>query len=127
MYQVIPWAIRDGIVTPAVPDCETGVVVPAACEDMLYDSEAMRRFARIDPLQDTVPDETSIGKFRHLLERHALTAHLFDAINTLLAERTLFLKAVTTVDATIIGPRSSTKNATHLRDPEMRQTRKGNQ
>jgi IS5 family transposase len=96
-------------------------------EDMLYDSESMRRFARIDLLQDTVPDETTICKFRHVLEAYQLTARMFDAVKALLEERKLLLKAGTIVDATIIGAPSSTKNATQTRDPEMRQTKKGNQ
>ncbi len=95
-------------------------------EDMLSDSEAMRRFARIALLPNTVPDETAIGKFPHLLEAHQLTARMFDAVETLLEERKLLLKASTLVDATIIGAPSSTKNATPSRDPEMRQTKTGN-
>jgi IS5 family transposase len=94
---------------------------------MLYDSESMRRFARIELGEDRVPDETTILKFRHLLERHQLTAQMFAAVNTLLSERRLLLKAGTLVDATIIAAPSSTKNATKTRDPEMKQTRKGNQ
>ena len=94
---------------------------------MLYDSEAMRRFARIDLLTDTVPDETTICEFRRLLERHQLTAQMFDGVKTLLEERQLLLKAGTIVDATILGAPSSTRNATQSRDREMRQTKKGNQ
>jgi IS5 family transposase len=98
-----------------------------AAEDMLYDSESMRRFARIELGEDRVPDETTILKFRHLLERHQLTAQMFATVNALLSERRLLLKAGTIVDATIIAAPSSTKNATKTRDPEMKQTRKGNQ
>ncbi|MDQ6612252.1 MAG: IS5 family transposase [Gemmatimonadota bacterium] len=96
-------------------------------EDMLYDSEAMRRFARVELGEDTVPDESTILRFRHLLEQHQLTAAMFDAVKTLLTEKRLLLKAGTIVDATIIAAPSSTKNATKTRDPEMKQTRKGNQ
>lgn len=96
-------------------------------EDMLYDSEAMRRFARVDLGEDTVPDESTILRFRHLLEQHQLTAAMFDAVKTLLTEKRFLLKAGTIVDATIIAAPSSTKNATKTRDPEMKQTRKGNQ
>jgi IS5 family transposase len=96
-------------------------------EEMLYDSEAMRRFARIDLGEDRVPDETTICRFRHLLERQQLTAALFETVRALLEERRLLLKAGTIVDATIIAAPSSTKNATSTRDPEMRQTKKGNQ
>ena len=96
-------------------------------EAMLYDSEAMRRFARVELGDDTVPDESTILRFRHLLEQHQLTAAMFDAVKTLLTEKRLLLKAGTIVDATIIAAPSSTKNATKTRDPEMKQTRKGNQ
>ena len=96
-------------------------------EDMLYDSEAMRRFARVELGEDTVPDESTILRFRHLLEPHQLTAQMFDAVKTWLIDQRLLLKAGTSVDATIIAAPSSTKNATKTRDPEMKQTRKGNQ
>ncbi|MEP6835729.1 MAG: IS5 family transposase [Gemmatimonas sp.] len=96
-------------------------------EDMLYDSEAMRRFARVELGEDTVPDESTILRFRHLLEQHQLTAAMFDAVKALPTEKRLLLKAGTIVDATIIAAPSSTKNATKTRDPEMKQTRKGNQ
>ncbi len=96
-------------------------------EDMLYDSESMRRFARVELGEDTVPDESTILRFRHLLEAHQLTAQMFAAVRTLLEEKRLLLKAGTIVDATILAAPSSTKNATGTRDPEMRQTRKGKQ
>ena len=95
-------------------------------EDMLYDSESMRRFARVELGEDTVPDESTILRFRHLLEQHQLTLAIFDAVRALLEEQRLLLKAGTIVDATIIAAPSSTKNATKTRDPEMQQTRKGN-
>ena len=94
-------------------------------EDALYDSEAMRRFARVELGDDVVPDETTILRFRHLLERHQLTAGIFAAVAELLEERRLLLRAGTIVDATIIAAPSSTKNADQTRDPEMKQTRKG--
>ena len=94
-------------------------------EDMVYDSEAMRRFARIELGEDDVPDESTILRFRHLLEEHRLTAAMFETINGLLTEKRLLLRAGTIVDATIIAAPSSTKNATKTRDPEMKQTRKG--
>lgn len=96
-------------------------------EDMRYDSASMRRFARIDLLHDTVPDETTICTFRHLLEAHQRAARMCEAVKALLEARKLLLKAGTIVDATIIGAPSSTKNATQMRDPEMRQTKNGNQ
>ena len=95
-------------------------------EDMIYDSEAMRRFARVELAEDVVPDESTILRFRHLLERHRLTAALFEAVKDLLAAKRLLVKSGTIVDATIIAAPSSTKNAAAARDPEMKQTRKGN-
>lgn len=96
-------------------------------EDMLYDSESMRRFARVELGEDTVPDESTILRFRHLLEQHQLTAQMFATVRGLLEEKRLLLKAGTIVDATIIAAPSSTKNATQTRDPAMKQTRKGQQ
>lgn len=94
-------------------------------EDAIYDSESMRRFARVELCDDLVPDESTILRFRHLLEQHGLTKAIFDAIQGLLEERRLLLRAGTIVDATIIAAPSSTKNASATRDPEMKQTRKG--
>jgi len=94
-------------------------------EDAIYDSESMRRFARVELGDDVVPDETTILRFRHLLERHGLTSAIFAAIGGLLEERGLLLRSGTIVDATIIAAPSSTKNADGTRDPEMKQTRKG--
>ena len=94
-------------------------------EDAIYDSESMRRFARVELGDEVVPDESTILRFRHLLERTALTQAIFDAVAELLEERRLLLRSGTIVDATIIAAPSSTKNASASRDPEMKQTRKG--
>ncbi len=94
-------------------------------EDAIYDSESMRRFARVELGDEVVPDESTILRFRHLLEQHRLTQAIFDAVRDLLEERRLLLRSGTIVDATIIAAPSSTKNATATRDPEMKQTRKG--
>jgi IS5 family transposase len=94
-------------------------------EDAIYDSESMRRFAKVELAEDKVPDETTILRFRHLLEKHRLTEGIFEAVKDLLTEHHLLLRAGTIVDATIIAAPSSTKNATRTRDPEMKQTRKG--
>jgi IS5 family transposase len=94
-------------------------------EDAIYDSESMRRFAKVELGEDVVPDETTILRFRHLLEKHRLTEGIFEAVKDLLAEHRLLLRAGTIVDATIIAAPSSTKNKTGTRDPEMKQTRKG--
>ena len=94
-------------------------------EEAIYDSESMRRFARVELGEDVVPDESTILRFRHLLEKHKLTEGIFAAVQDLLAERRLLLRAGTIVDATIISAPSSTKNQAGARDPEMKQTRKG--
>jgi transposase, IS5 family len=97
-----------------------------AAEDALYDSETMRRFVGVELGDDAFPDETTILHFRHLLERHALTEVVFAAVHELLVANGLLLKTGTIVDATMISAPSSTKNGTRTRDPEMKQTRKGN-
>jgi len=97
-----------------------------ALEDALYDSQAMRSFAGIDLGVESVPDATTLLKFRHLLERHALTEGIFKEINAHLSERNLLMREGTIVDATIIAAPSSTKNASKQRDPQMHQTKKGN-
>jgi IS5 family transposase len=86
----------------------------------------MRRFVGVELSEDAFPDETTILHFRHLLERHQLTARLFAAVQELLVTKGIVLKAGTIVDATMIHAPSSTKNATQTRDPEMKQARKGN-
>src|SRR6201988_3526350 len=94
-------------------------------EDAIYDSESMRGFARVGLGDGVVPDESTILRFRHLLEQHGLTHAIFNSITGLLAERRLLLRSGTIVDATIIAAPSSTKNASASRDTEMKQTRKG--
>ena len=96
-------------------------------EDALYEIESLRRFARLELADDALPDETTILNFRRLLERHALTAKLMNTINDVLEEQGLLLKGGTMVDATIIHAPPSTKNQDKARDPEMHQTKKGNQ
>jgi transposase, IS5 family len=96
-----------------------------AAEDAIYDSESMRRFAKVELGEDRVPDESTILRFRHLLEEHDLTEAMFVDIRALLEEKGLLVKTGTIVDATIISAPSSTKNSTKSRDPEMRQTKKG--
>jgi IS5 family transposase len=96
-------------------------------EDAIYDSESMRRFAGIDLEADPVPDETTILNFRHLMEKHQLTEKIFEKTKQYLSGKGLMLREETIVDATIINAPSSTKNQTRTRDPEMKQTKKGNQ
>ena len=95
-------------------------------EDMLYEIESVRRFAGLR-LAGPLPDETTILNFRHLLERHGLGRGLFEEINAYLAERGYRVRAGTIVDASIIAAPSSTKNREGVRDPEMHQTKKGNE
>jgi IS5 family transposase len=97
-----------------------------AAEDAIYDSESMRRFVGIELGEDVIPDESTILRFRHLLEEHELTRKIFEEIGSLLEEKGILLKQGTIVDATIISAPSSTKNQSRSRDPEMRQTKKGN-
>jgi transposase, IS5 family len=96
-------------------------------EDALYDSQALRRFAGIELNREPVPDATTLVRFRRWLERHELTRVLFEEVGAVLEERGLLMRQGTIVDATIIAAPSSTKNASGRRDPEMRQTKKGNQ
>jgi len=98
-----------------------------ALEDALYDSQALRGFAGIDLAVEAVPDATTLLHFRHWLERHELTRVLFDEIGAMLEERGLLMRQGTIVDATILAAPSSTKNKEKARDPEMHQTKKGNQ
>ena len=101
-----------------------GLSDPAA-EDSLYDTESMRRFVGVD--LDSIPDESTILRFRHRLEREGLTARLFQKVEGYLSEQGLIVNEGTIVDATIIGASGSTKNSEKQRDPEMKPTRKGNQ
>jgi IS5 family transposase len=146
MDAVVPWAEFVRLVTPVYPNGERGrPVMPLrmmlriyfvqqwfnlsdpAAEDALYDSESIRRFVGVDLSDDAVPDESTILRFRHLLEQHQLTAAMFASVRTMLERKGILLKSGTIVDATILNAPTSTKNATSTRDPEMRQTRKGNQ
>lgn len=95
-------------------------------EDLLYEAESVRRFAGLR-LSGPLPDETTILKFRHLLEEHGLGEALFEEINAHLAAKGHGLKKGTIVDASIIDAPPSTKNEKEERDPEMRQVKKGNQ
>lgn len=145
MEAVIPWARLVALIEPHYPRAGRGrqplglekmlriyflqhwfnLSDPQA-EDAIYDIESMRRFAGVELGDDVVPDETTILRFRHLLEEHRLTEAMFAEIQDLLDERHLLLRSGTIVDATIIAAPSSTKNGTASRDPEMKQTRKGN-
>jgi IS5 family transposase len=96
-------------------------------EEALYDSRAMRQFVGIDLGKEPVPDESTVLQFRHLMERHQLGDKLFHLVNEYLAQNGLKVNRGTIVDATIINAPTSTKNKEKSRDPDMHQTRKGNQ
>jgi IS5 family transposase len=96
-------------------------------EEALHDVSLYCEFARLDPGMMRLPDETTILRFRHLLEEHNLSIQLLATINATLAKKGLMLKTGTVVDATLIAAPSSTKNSSGERDPEMHQTKKGNQ
>ncbi len=96
-------------------------------EEAIYDSYAMRRFMRLDFAVEQVPDATTLLHFRHLLEKHHLGEKLFESQNEIFDAQGWIMRGGSIVDATIIAAPSSTKNATGTRDPEMHQTKKGNQ
>ena len=96
-------------------------------EEALHDISLYCEFARLDPGAMRLPDESTILRFRHLLEGHNLSGQLLATINATLATKGLMLRAGTVVDATLIAAPSSTKNSTGERDPETHQTKKGNQ
>src|SRR5712692_7476866 len=143
MDRVIPWKQLLAVIEPYYPKAGKGrqplglekmlriyflqqwfnLSDPQA-EDAIYDSESMRRFAGVELGDDVIPDETTILRFRHLLEQHRLTEAIFAAVRGLLEDRRLLVKSGTNVDATISAAPSSTKNATQKRDPERKQTRK---
>jgi IS5 family transposase len=147
MDQIIPWAELAAVIEPFYPAGKGAGRPPIGIERMLrihflqhwfnlsdpgveealYDSRAMRRFVGIDLGREPVPDETTILKFRHLLERHDLGSRLFVLIGEYLDENGMKVNRGTIVDATIINAPTSTKNKDKKRDPEMHQTKKGNE
>lgn len=96
-------------------------------EDSVYEIHSIRKFVGIDIGSESVPDATTVLKFRRLLEEHQLSRAIFEEVNRSLASRGLYMKHGTVVDATIVAAPSSTKNESGQRDPEMKQTKKGNQ
>jgi IS5 family transposase len=95
-------------------------------EDAIYDSQAIRAFVGIDLNRESAPDATTLLKFRRLLEKHELTRMIFETINEHLAAQGLMMREGTIVDATLIAASPSTKNKDKKRDPEMHQSKKGN-
>lgn len=146
MDEIIPWDEWVGVIEPYYPKGKRGRppmgiekmlrmyllqiwfnLSDPATEDAVYDSYAMRKFTGIDFLKESVPDETTLCKFRHLLEVNGLNKLFFEAINRVMVQSGHMMKGGTIVDATIIDAPSSTKNVEKARDPEMHQIRKGNE
>ena len=146
MEQVVPWARLEERLRPLYPKGERGRppiglermlrvyfvqhwygLSDEGLEDALYDSQALRGFAGIAWNRDPVPDATTVLHFRHWLESHELTKEMFEEVRAMLEERGLLMRQGTIVDATIIAAPPSIKNRQKARDPEMHQTRKGNQ
>ncbi|MFW8564815.1 IS5 family transposase [Orrella sp. 11846] len=145
MDRVIPWVRLLALIEPVYPKGKNGrppyplqtmlrihfmqqwfALSDPAMEEALYDNHSMRQFSGLSLSESRMPDETTILNFRRLLERHNLSARILAEINAVLDENGLLLKEGTIVDATIIAAPSSTKNKSGKRDPEMRQTKKGN-
>jgi IS5 family transposase len=146
MEQVVPWAKLCGLIEPHYPKPGNGRrpkelekmlriyflqqwfnLADPAVEEALYDSASLRQFAGIDLGGEPVPDETTVCKFRHLLEEHHLGEEILGTVNLHLQAKGVRITTGTIVDATIIHAPSSTKNRDQSRDPEMHQTRKGKQ
>ena len=146
MEHIVPWSDLCCVIEPHYPKAGNGRppvglermlrmyfvqhwfnLADAACEDALLDSTALRRFVGIDLGRERVPDATTLLKFRRLLEKHKLGEALFAKVGEVLQANGMKVGTGTIVDATIIGAPSSTKNADKQRDPEMHQTRKGQQ
>jgi IS5 family transposase len=145
MERVVPWGELVAVVAPFAPEGKRGrppfsvetmlridfmqqwfTLSDSAMEEALHDVPLFREFAQLG-WDQRFPDETTILRFRHLLEKHKLAEQILATVNAMLQRKGLQLKAGTVVDATLIAAPSSTKNKCGERDPEMRQTKKGNQ
>ncbi|NLG75112.1 MAG: IS5 family transposase [Xanthomonadaceae bacterium] len=145
MNRVVLWAQLIALIEPHYPKGKTGRppmgistmlrvhfmqqwfgLSDPAMEEALHDVPLYREFAGLEGPMRRLPDESTILRFRHLLEKHELAAPILATVNAVLQQHGLMLKAGTVVDATLISAPSSTKNSTGERDPEMRQTKKGN-
>ena len=146
MDRVVPWSALVELVAPFAPEGRRGrppfsvetmlrihfmqqwfTLSDPAMEEALHDMPLFREFAGLGGWSDRLPDETTILRFRHLLEEHKLAPKILQTINELLRAKGLLLRAGTVVDATLIAAPSSTKNSSGERDPEMHQSKKGNQ
>ena len=145
MEQVVPWADLVDLIAPYYPEGKNGrppfaletmlrvhfmqqwfSLSDPAMEEAFFDTPLYREFAQLDA-HGRLPDESTILRFRHRLEKHKLAEQILVVVNALLSERGLLLKAGTAVDATLIPAPSSTKNKDRARDPEMHSSKKGNQ
>lgn len=146
MERVVPWSALVALIESHSPRAKTGrppfpietmlrihfmqnwfTFGDQVMEEALIDTPLYREFARLNVDADRLPDAITILRFRHLLERHGLAQQMFVAVNELLAAKGLVVKSGTAVDATIINAPSSTKNSSGQRDPDMHQTKKGQQ
>jgi transposase, IS5 family len=146
MRCVVPWSRLIALIEPHYPKGRTGRppfpiatmlqihfmqqwfgLSDPAMEEALYDVPLYREFAGLDEGMTRLPDESTILRFRHLLETHGLAVQMLALVNEILSEKGLMLRAGSAVDATLISAASSTKNGSGTRDPEMHQTKKGNQ
>ena len=146
MNLVVPWRELVEVIQPFAPSGKTGRppfavetmlrihflqqwfgLSDPAMEEALHDVPLYREFAKLDAGATRLPDESTILRFRHLLEANALSQMLMATINATLSRKGLLLKTGTAIDATLIAAPSSTKNSKGERDPEMHQTKKGNQ
>jgi len=144
MEKVVPWSALEGLIEPHYPKVGGGRrpyplasmlrtylmqnwfgFSDPAMEEALYEITPLRQFAHLR--MSAIPDETTLLNFRHLLEKHELAPKILEAVNADLSRKGLLLRRGTMVDATIISAPSSTKNADKARDPEMHQTKKGNE
>jgi len=145
MDQVVPWAALVELIAPYYPEGKTGrppfslmtmlrvhfmqqwfTLSDPAMEEAFFDTPLYREFAQLEEFA-RLPDESTILRFRHRLEKHKLAEQILETVNQLLTERGLLLKAGTAVDATLIAAPTSTKNKDKKRDPEMHSSKKGNQ
>jgi transposase, IS5 family len=146
MERVVPWAALVTLIAPHMPAGQRGrppfpveamlrihfmqqwfTLSDPAMEEALHDVPLFRDFAGLGGWDDRLPDETTILRFRHLLEKHDLAPRILETVNDVLRAKGLMLRAGTVVDATLIAAPSSTKNNSGERDPEMKQSKKGNQ
>ena len=146
MEKVVPWADLVALVSPYLPEGKRGrppfspetmlrihfmqqwfALSDPAMEEALHDMPVFREFAGLEAWDERLPDESTILRFRHVLEKHKLAAQILQTVNNVLSAKGVMLKSGTVADATLIPAPSSTKNSSGERDPEMKQSRKGQQ